>query len=155
MFIYVFPSSRPPREKDLIENFNAHRAGFERLRDMLLEDKTVLAVATWGIETTTTGPHHVQPGEEFSLNRYNKYLALLEQIGGTRVYRIRGRVPELIGVSVWATGWGGDTRHIDICWTEQEPANEVANLDDYYRNPRRPRRVFRRIDRAWYIFADW
>jgi hypothetical protein len=38
----VFPSNKPPREKKLVENFYAHRAAYERLRAMLLEDEELL-----------------------------------------------------------------------------------------------------------------
>jgi hypothetical protein len=151
----VFPSSKPPREKKLIENFYVHRAAFERLRDMLLADEDGLAVASWGVETKNSAPHRVEPGGDFPINRYNEYLALLKQTGGNRAFRFKQKDLELIGISVWATGWGADTRHIDIYWTDRQPTNQVASLDDYYQTlkPRHP--VFRHIDGNWYLWADW
>jgi hypothetical protein len=154
LFLYIRHSNRPPKEIKLIDNFSTHRATFERLRDMLLEDKHVLAVARWGVETTSSGPHHVQPGGDFPIDRYNEYLALLAQSGGKRVFRIRGKA-ELIGITVWATGWGGDTRHIDIYWTEQNPPNQVDSLEHYYQTPKPRSPIFRRIDEDWYLWADW
>jgi len=155
LFVYVFPSGKPPKERKVVENFYAHRTAYERLRDMLQEDKQLLRVAGWGVETSTSGPHRVEPGGDFPINRYNEYLMLLSQIGGKGAFRARGEHPDLVGVLVWATGWGGDTRHVEICWIDHEPTNQVASLDDYYQMPKPRRPVFRHIDGNWYLAADW
>ena len=42
----IFPSSKPPKEEKVIQNFHPHRTDFERLRDMLLADKRLLRVAS-------------------------------------------------------------------------------------------------------------
>jgi hypothetical protein len=39
----IFPSSTPPKEEKVIQNFHPHRPDFERLRDMLLADKQLLS----------------------------------------------------------------------------------------------------------------
>jgi hypothetical protein len=156
LFIYMLPGSkRPPKEKQLIENFYAHRAAFERLHEMLVADKQVLAVASWGIETKDSVPHRVEAGGNFPINRYNDYLSLLKETGGTRVFRVNKNDLDLIGVSVWAAGWAGDSRHIDIYWTDQQPADQVASLDNYYQTPKPRHPVFRHIDGNWYLWADW
>lgn len=49
--LYDLPRHKPPREQKLIANFYAHRAAYERLRNMLLEDKKLLRVANWGVQT--------------------------------------------------------------------------------------------------------
>jgi|SRR5208282_693310 len=150
----AFLRSRPPREKDLIQNFYSHRAAYEQLKDMLRQDKQVLRVANWGIETT--GSPFPTPAEgKLPPGRYEEYVALLKQINGSWAFRDRGEHPEVVGVGVWASGFGGDTRHIQICWVDQAPANQVASLDDYYRRATRPRDVYRHIDDNWYLFADW
>ena len=154
-FTFVFPSSKPPKERKLIENFYTHRTAYERLRDMLLEDKQLLRVANWGVETTKSGARRVTPGGTFPVNRYNEYLTLLSQIGAKGASRARGEPPEFVGVLVWATGWGGDTRHIQICWIDHQPSNQVASLDDYYQTPRPRPSVVKRIDGNWYLAADW
>ena len=56
-FILFFISSRPPKEDKIISNFKAHRASFERVRTMLLEDKSVQGVAPWGIEPEEAWVH--------------------------------------------------------------------------------------------------
>src|SRR5229473_5410326 len=151
VWVYVFP--KPPKEKQLIDNFYAHQAAYEQLRDMLVADNQLLRVANWGVETTNLGPHQVGPQGDFPLNRYNQYLELLKQTGAKWAFRGRGEHPEVVGVGVWASGWGGDTRHIEICWTDHEPANQVANLDDYYRTPKPRHPAFRHIDGNWYLYA--
>jgi hypothetical protein len=150
----VFPSNKPPREGKLIENFNAHRAAYERLRDMLQADDQLLRVASWGVETTKSGIN-VPPEGDFPIGRYNEYLALLRETGGIGAFRGRGARPDSVSIGVWASGWAADTRHVHICWVDQEPANQVASLEDYYQTPKPRHPVFRHIDGNWYLWADW
>jgi hypothetical protein len=149
----VFPNSKPPREKELIQNFYDHRAAYEHLRDMLLQDKEVLRVASWGVETTKSIASKPQQGD-FPIGRYNKYLALLKETGGVGAFRGRGEHPESVGIGVFASGWAGDTRHVEICWVEREPANQVSNLDDFYLTPKPRTPVYRHIEGNWYLWAD-
>jgi len=154
LFVWLFPSSKPRREEKLIENFYAHRAAFEHLRDMLQEDEQLLRVASWGVETTKSGIN-IPPEGNFPIGRYNEYLALLRETGGIGAFRGRGAHPESVSIGVWASGWAADTRHINICWVDHEPANQVASLKDYYQTPKPRHPVFRHIDGNWYIWADW
>jgi hypothetical protein len=62
----VLPSNKPPREEKFIANFNVHHAAYERLRDMLLEDKELLRVATWGIETKKVALSRPPSGKRIS-----------------------------------------------------------------------------------------
>ena len=152
-FLYVRSSNKPPKERELVENFYAHRAAYERLRDMLQTDENVLRVAAWGIETTDSVGVRIPPDGGLSISRYNEYLALLRQTGGK--WAFRGRGTQTVGVGVWTSGWGGDTRHVELCWTEPQPSNQIPSLDEYYRSATRPRRVFRHIVENWYLWADW
>lgn len=110
----VFPSNRPPREKQLIENFYAHRAAYERLRDMLLEDKELLLVASWGVETKKSHAPRIPPDGDFPASRYNEYLALFKQTNSRLAVRDERDHP-MVCISAWAGGWAGDTRHVDVC----------------------------------------
>jgi hypothetical protein len=156
--VIVFPSNKPPREEKLIENFNAHRVAYERLRDMLLEDEELLRVASWGVATKKSRSPRIPPEGNFPVNRYNEYLALFRQTGSKLALRDEGDHP-MVCIGVWAGGWAGDTRHVDICWIDHKPADQVTSLDDYHKNSTRnghPRSgVFRPIDRNWYLWADW
>ena len=154
--VFFFLPNNPPKENKVIENFNAHRAAYERLRDMLLADKEVLRVASWGVETTTSvGGSSIPPAGDFPVARYNQYLALLKETGGIGAFRGRGEHPESISIGVWASGFAGDTRHVAICWREHEPPNQVASLEDFYKTPKPRRPVFRHVDGNWYLWADW
>jgi hypothetical protein len=153
--VFVFPKSKPPKESNLIENFYAHRAAYERLRDMLLADDQLLRVAGWGVETTKPVGIYKPPEGGFPVNRYNEYLALLRETAGKVAFRERGEHPGVVGVDVWVSGWAGDTRHVSICWVDHEPTNQVASLNDFYKTPKPRRPVFKRIDGNWYLWADW
>jgi hypothetical protein len=157
LFVLALPSSRPPKEKRLLENFHAHRAAYERLRDMLLEDEQLLRVASWGVETKKSRFPRIPPEGGIPANRYNEYLSLFKETGSKLALRDEGDHPMVcIG---WAGGWAGDTRHVDICWSDHKPAEQVTNLDDYHKNSRRnghPRSgVFRPVEGNWYLWADW
>jgi hypothetical protein len=154
----VFPSNKPPREKKLVENFYAHRAAYERLRAMLLEDEELLQVASWGIDTKKERFPHIPREGDFPANRYNEYLALFRQTGSKSALRDEGNHP-MVCIGVWAGGWAGDTRHVDLCWLDHKPADQVTSLDDYHTNSRRNGHpllgVFRFIEGNWYLWADW
>ncbi len=155
VFVFVFPTSKPPKESKIIEKFYTHRATYERIRDMLLADDQLVRVAAWGVETTKPVGIHKPPEGGFPVNRYNEYLTLLSETTAKAAFRERGENPGVVGVLVWASGWGGDTRHVNICWVDHEPVNQVDSLDDFYKTskPRHP--VFKHIDGNWYLWADW
>jgi hypothetical protein len=146
-------SSRPPKESKIFSDFNTHRASYERVRTMLSEDKGVTGVATWGIEREDSLIWKVPPDGGMPVKRYQEYLALLKEIGASRVGQ--GGDPLEVSFLVWASGFAGDMRHIDVSWLEREPPNTVVSLDAFYRTakPRRPSYVH--IDGNWYIWADW
>jgi hypothetical protein len=128
---------------------------FERLRDMLLADEQVNAIYfRQGVETKDSGLPHVPSEINFPARRYNEYRALLEEADSAEVFRAGERNPGVC-IRVWASGFGGDTRHVNICWLQQSPTNQVASLDDFYKTPRPRHPVFRHIDGNWYLWADW
>ena len=153
LFIIVLVTSRPPKESKIIRDFSAHRAAYEQVRTLLLGDKDVAAVADYGVENADSPISKIPPDGGMPAVRYQEYLALLKQIGASRVGR--GSQPLRVAFDVWASGWGGDTRHVNICWMEREPSNTVGSLDAFYRTakPRNPSYVH--IDGHWYIWADW
>jgi hypothetical protein len=155
LLLYVRSANKPPAEGELISNFQTHRATYERLRDMLEADKQLLRVATWGVETTESVGIRIPPEGGFPVGRYHEYLTLLREVGGIGAFRGKGEHAESVSVLVWASGFGGDTRHVQICWVNHEPTNTVASLTDYYQTPKPRHPVFRHIDGNWYIWADW
>jgi|SRR5271156_1855379 len=154
-FLIVFPSSSPPKEKKVIQNFYAHRAAYEHLRDMLLEDKQLVRVAAWGVQTTKPIPASKPPAGDFPLDRYNEYLSLLKEAGAIGAHRDSADPPADVCIWIYASGWAGDTRHLDVCWETQQPAPQIASLDEFYKTPKPRKPVFRPIDSNWYLWADW
>ena len=120
---------------------------------MLQEDKQLLRVASWGIETNSG--FSTPPKGDFSIDRYKEYLALLAETGGVSGSGGRGAPAEGVSILVWAQGFAADTRHVSICWKNQEPDNQVASLEDFYQTPKPRSPVYRKIDENWYLWADW
>lgn len=154
LWTYVFPSATPPSEDRLLKTFYSNRSAYEHLRDMMLADTQVRAVySRSGVETTSSGLPHPPSEVNFPSSRYNEYKSLLEQARTPEVFR-RGEGNSEICISLWGTGFGGDTRHVDLCWLDLAPANQVASLDDFYKTPKPRHPVFNRIDKNWYLWAD-
>jgi|SRR5271156_5523231 len=155
LFVVSMLSGRPPREQKLIQNFNAHSDAYERLREMLVADKQVRAVySRFGVETMASGVPRVPSDVNFPSTRYDEYRGLLDQIGSTEVFRT-GEDGSTICVSVWASGFGGDTRHLDNCWLQTSPVNLVASLSDFYNTAKPRRAAFVHVEDNWYLWADW
>lgn len=150
----VFPHRSPPREAQVIHNFETHRASFERLREMMMEDKGLLGLASWGVEMEGAGPRKVAESG-FPVARYKEYQALLEEVGGIGASRDHGDPPESVCVWIYASGFAGDTRHMDLCGVTHEPQNQVSSLDEFYKTPKPRKPVYRRVDGNWYLWADW
>jgi hypothetical protein len=154
VWLYVFPSKKPPQEKKLLEDFNKHRAVYERLREMLLADDQVRAVSAGsGVETTTSGLPRPPGQVNFPVSRYSEYRLLLQEINSPEVFRRSEN--DGVCICVWASGFAGDTRHINSCWLDRAPVNQVASLDDFYKTPKPRHPVFRHVDGNWYLWADW
>lgn len=152
--LWLHFASQPPNQAATIDNFYRHRAEYDELRGMLLADSDLVRVADWGVQTSDSGAQQVPPQGKVPPDRFQKYLSLLRQIGAKGAFRTHGTRPE-IGVQVWASGWAGDTRHVNVCWREDEPTNQVASLDEFYRTPEPRKSVYRHIEGNWYVWADW
>ena len=152
--LYFHVVSQPPKESTTITNFHKHRAAYDKLREMLLSDSNLVRVADWGVQTADSPVAHVPPEGNFSADRYHQYLVLLTEIGAKGAFRTREKHPE-IGVQIWVSGFAGDTRHVNVCWRENEPMNQVASLDAFYRTQKPRQSVYRHVDGNWYIWADW
>jgi hypothetical protein len=154
LFVYALPSYSPPHEKGLMENFYSHRAAYENLRQMLQENKQLLRVASWGVETSDAVGIHHPPEGGFPLDRYHDYVALLRQTGSKEAFRAKGDDAGLVCVTMWASGWAADTRQTGICWAERAPSTQVSSLDGYFHRHEKPRLAFRHVVENWYLFAD-
>jgi hypothetical protein len=120
-----YPSA--PSAESVAQRFNMKKSDYERLRDMLAEDKAISDIAPWGV-TTITRPYFAQtpPTAELRLDRYKRYLALMENVGAGRISR-RDETGLSICISMWAAGWAADTFHVNVCWSEHgPPANSIG-----------------------------
>jgi len=152
--LWLHFATQPPNEAATIDNFYRHRAQYDQLRDMLLFDNSLVRVASWGVQTSEGSIPKVPPEGRVPLDRFHQYLALLGEIGGKAAYRTNEKHPE-VGVQVWVAGLAGDTRHVNVCWREDEPTNQVASLDEFYRTPKPRKSAYRHIEGNWYVWADW
>jgi hypothetical protein len=144
---------QPPQESTILAIFYSHRTQYEQLRGMLLSDDGLTRVANSGIQTSESPIVAVPTEAKFPPDRYREYLTLLREVGGKGAYRTSEKHPE-VGVQMWTAGFGGDTRHVNVCWREDEPPNQVASLDEFYRTAKRTKSVYRHIDGNWWIWAD-
>jgi len=147
---------RPPKEGTVIQNFYKYRPAFEQLRDMLKEDSYLSRVAGWGVETRNPLYLGEASMSRLPTDRYRHYLALLQQVGGKVATRDEGQQADL-GIIVWTWGWAGDTRHMGVCWKEENPTNQISMPDDSHEERPSPERriIFKHIDEKWYVWADF
>jgi hypothetical protein len=74
LLTYMFLPNRPPSEEALLNTFNLNRSVYQRLRDMILADRQVVAVyARFGVETASSGLPHPPPEVHFSSSRFSEY----------------------------------------------------------------------------------
>jgi hypothetical protein len=155
VLLYLVSSTRPPKEAKLIQTFQAHRAEFDRLREMLQADVQVVRLATWGVVTTNSVIPRVPPEGTFPVARYSEYMVLLKRVGGSVAFR--GEVQHANpSVLLWGSGFAGYTRHIGLSWMGQPPTNQIATLDAYRGKSQFDDRhvVFRHLDSNWYLWTD-
>ena len=147
----------PPSDEVLTKNFQDRRLAYERLRDLLLADGTVLDVADWGVRTAGSPLAFKPPVAALSMERYHQYLALLKETGGERVGRSESGLAEAC-VAVWANGFAGDTRHESVCWLPQPPLDLVATLAEIEKQSAsaggKRTVVFKHMESNWYLERD-
>lgn len=126
LLVYAYFAGAPPEESKLIANFDAHRGVYEQLREMLIADQDLRHVAPWGVETSQSKTPQPSP-TGLPSERYQEYLRLLKEIGAAGADRSDGVSPEVICIGQWGSGFGGDTRHVDICWVKNEPSHQAKS----------------------------
>ena len=144
---------RPPKESQLIKNFYANRAAFEKLRDMLQVDEQVYILDQRGILTTNSSGFHFPPYGNLTVDRYEVYISLLKQVGGITVRR---NAESRLNVPLWVWGWAGNGKNIGICWMDQAPTNQIPTLDGHFgRDPYGKQHLaYRHVDANWYLWTD-
>jgi len=145
---FVLP--RRPTDNEFLQAFNKNRAAFEQLRDMFRADNSVKLrrVADWGIETWKPVFKGKPTAADFPMQRYQQYLRLLHQVGSPQALTATGGDPT---ITIWASGWFGHWRHIDISWMDEVPTNQVSNLDQCRVPKWDGQHFYRHIDEQWYL----
>lgn len=138
--------TRAPNEAKLKQIFYAHRSSFEQLRKMLETEPGEMQVIKDGRAWSVEG------------DKAKSYVALMKDIPATDVSRLTDRSPKpLLVITVWASGFAGDTVHAGLCWTDERPPRCVSSLDAFTRDPKSSAGtgwVFQSIEGNWYIWTD-
>jgi len=147
---FVLP--KRPTENEFLQAFHKNRAVFEQLRDMFRADNSVKLrrVADWGIETWKPVFKGKPTAADFPMQRYQQYLRLLHQLGSSQAFTVDDSGGDPI-IEIWAAGYFGHWRHIDISWMDEVPTNQVTNLDQCRVPKWDGQHFYRHIDEQWYI----
>jgi hypothetical protein len=142
-FFYL---TRPPNEAKLKQIVATHRSSFEELRNLLEGEPGPMQV-------TQDGRAWNVPGD-----RARRYVELMRSIRAVDVSR-RTETSEkpLLVITLWASGFAGDSVHSGICWTDAPPLRQVSSLDAFLRNPKSSAGtgwVFQRVEEKWYAWTD-
>jgi len=155
LFEWMHHALSPPGDDELLWTFTAHRASFERLRDMLKVDEGLHRVGVWGVDTG--GVSAMPPLGKITSQRFNEYMALFKDTG-TKQVRLQPDVAYGSEFVLWHEGFAGDSTIVELCWKESAPARLVPSLDRYYWNHHssgvRTGLVYRHIEGNWYLATD-
>jgi hypothetical protein len=115
--------SSAPSDDSLVDRFEANKATYERLRDLLTRDVGLAEVGRSGVRTADSPTWVVPPASSVSRLQYQQYMDLLKSVGASRASRSNGPHPEIC-IGVWASGWAADTKHKNICWLNDAPTGK-------------------------------
>jgi hypothetical protein len=118
--------SGSPNDGDLIRRFEANKATYERLRDMLIADTNLKEVGPSGVEMADSPVFVTPPTPIIAGAHYQEYMDLLKLAGGIRASRSGGLHPSIC-IGVWANGLAADTKHKNICWLDDQSGDGRFN----------------------------
>lgn len=136
-------------DEELIANFQSHREEFNRLLQMVMEDKALSRVdINW---TSPANPQAVGISRE----RVDEYRALFKKLGvprGFNAFQARGVFEFIASAQGLSTG-GSSKGYIYFKW---RPVHVVESLDEYRQLTDKPYSypVYRHIEGNWYLFYD-
>ncbi len=142
----------PPNESALFQHFYKHRAAFEQLKEMFEADQryALRRVSPFGVVTQRPFFEGKPTAtSDFTRDRYQQYLRLLDQVGSVQTFRVAG-TPGNPTFTLWQGLWIHHYLNIDIVWLDGVPTNQVNSLDQC-RNLGNGQLFYRHIDGNWYF----
>lgn len=134
-----------PTNEVVAQQFSQNLATYIRLRDMLISDRDVRQIASWGVRTSKSPMGKMPPVDEMTLERYQTYLSLLSAIGAIGMSRSEGVDPEIC-ILGWASGFAGSAVHVGVCRSGKDAqpsrSSKVGSETRF------------KIDDEWYIKRD-
>lgn len=137
-----------PSDEALLANFNAHRAGFERLIEMIREDKGLERVdVDW---TRPDDPASIGISDA-RIQTYRRMFASLNVPRGFYSYRDPTRVHLLAHTAGFA--FGGSAK--GYAYQEVRPDPVIDRLDDFHGPVGESAFAYRHIEGHWYLFYEF
>jgi hypothetical protein len=155
--IALLIANAPPKDEELIKNFEQHRDSYDKLRALIEGDSRISRLAGWGYHLEDSPVVSAPTDGGIPVEKYNEYIELLKKAEAEAIDRTRGEFPEVC-IYVWSAGWAGNTKHAAICWLP----NAVTNREDNVKAPSATlseeagtgRFALKRIERNWYLRKD-
>lgn len=141
-------SKEHPKDAELLENFQTHKAGFNQLLQMFFADKGLGRVAydfTRPEDLRTVGVSSER------LSEYKKLFRKLDLSAGIEGYNEKDYIwfhASTQGLSVTGSGKG-------YAYLKERPPLVVDDLDTYWSKDGRSFTAFRHIEDNWYLYFDY
>jgi hypothetical protein len=146
--LFISCSSKHPSDKELLDNFQAHKAEFDQLLQMFLSDKGLGRVA---YDFTRPGDPQTVGVTTDRLKEYRRRFDKLELSAGIEGYDGKDIVwlhSSTQGLAVSGSGKG-------YAYLRKPPEMQVQDLDKYWSKDGRSFTAFRHIEGNWYLYFNF
>ena len=146
-FIYTFPSfNEDPHQSDeiMLSRFHEHRAEFERLREMAVEDDLMRRV-----DDTWTDPANLPDAR---VAEYRRLFKLVETPRGISKYRDKNQLVFLASTLGWVAS--GSSKGYLYSPGKRPSGKFIESLNDYEKLRERDVYFLRQIEGDWYLFFE-
>lgn len=153
----LFPYRPLTSDKNLMADFYAHQADFERLAAMASDDTGVTSVSKFSVSLKDYKTWQNDDQTDFSNERWNEYKKLFKQLGNRKIYDIskHGDIIKIADASS-ATSRIDDYRSIIIskgyAYSLNEPSNSAESLDEMGFESRGI--FYKKIGEHWYLYHE-
>lgn len=147
---------RPPKQAWVAARLQAHRAGFDRLREMVVTDR-LETVHDYGSKYAREQESLIfkSPGDAgIAPEQAAEYTRLMRAVGCQRVDVWRDGTVSF-SVAAWGTasrGW-----RVNLAWSKDEPHPLLPTIDGFPATKASggPDHAFSRIEGPWYAYMIW